>query len=285
MKKILFFCASLMLVIVSANTAHSALSKTVRVDLLHTKISKAIEDEQYQEADGLFQEYDTLGVKITPPFVFQRAVVFYHLKKHVAAQASLEQYFSEAGRGSENYSKALGMYADIESKAESESGAEAKATYKSEGYTNSIGMAFKSIPAGSFSMGNDDGHDNEKPVHAVCISAFQMGVHEVTVGQFRQFINAAGHDELLTDDFTEYNDSDNKPVSLVSWEDAQAFISWLNKKEGGNAYRLPTDAEWEYAARAGTKTEYSWGDDGDQTGAYAWYDDNSGGRAHAVGVS
>ena len=88
-----------------------------------------------------------------------------------------------------------------------------------------------------------------------------MGVHEVTLGQFKQYIAAEGRDDLLTDEFIEDNgNGDRAPVVEISWHDAQGFIGWLNKKEGARAYRLPSEAEWEYAARAGTTTRYSWGD-------------------------
>lgn len=189
-------------------------------------------------------------------------------------------------------------------------------------YTNSIGMKFKNIPAGSFYMGScklsdadkeankkrqfmglspkeaacpsgasTDGNasDDETPQHKVRISkGFQMGVYEVTLGQFKQFIAGAGRDDLLTDAFIKNNShGDSAAVTTVSWDDAQAFIRWLNQHEGGNGYRLPTEAEWEYAARAGTTTRFSWGNSERQAGDYAWYDKNTYdvGRkyAHAVG--
>ena len=163
-------------------------------------------------------------------------------------------------------------------------------------YTNSIGMKFKDIPAGRFYMGScklteadkeadkkrkfmglpakgavcpsgagidDEASDEETPQHEVHIRrGFRMGVHEVTLGQFKQYIAAAGRDDLLTDEFIEDNgNGDRAPVVGVSWHDAQDFIGWLNKKEGTQAYRLPSEAEWEYAARAGTTTRYSWGNE------------------------
>ena len=161
-------------------------------------------------------------------------------------------------------------------------------------YTNSIGMAFKDIPAGRFYMGScwlseadremnkkrktiglpprdvdcpsgagvdDKAYDDETPQHEVHIRrGFRMGLHEVTLGQFKQYITAAGRDDLLTDEFIAGNgNGDRAPVAWVSRDDAQGFIGWLNKKEGTQAYRLPSEAEWEYAARAGTTTRYNWG--------------------------
>ena len=155
-------------------------------------------------------------------------------------------------------------------------------------YTNSIGMKFKDIPAGRFYMGScllseankkrkfmglppvdcpsgagidDEAWDRETPQHEVRIRrGFRMGVHEVTLGQFKQYIAAAGRDDLLSDDLIIFNSNgDRAPVVGVSWHDAQDFIGWLNKKEGAQAYRLPSESEWEYAARAGTTTRYSWG--------------------------
>jgi len=80
-----------------------------------------------------------------------------------------------------------------------------------------------------------------------------------------------------------YFKGDSLPVGQVSWNDVQEFIKKLNEKEGTNKYRLPSEAEWEYAARAGTTTRYSFGDDESRLGDYAWYYANSGYKTHEVG--
>jgi len=80
-----------------------------------------------------------------------------------------------------------------------------------------------------------------------------------------------------------YFKGDDLPVEQVSWNEAQDFIKKFNDKEGGNKYRLPSEAEWEYVARAGTSTRFSFGDDESMLGDYAWYSTNSGNKTHNVG--
>ncbi|GHU07625.1 hypothetical protein FACS1894158_16120 [Betaproteobacteria bacterium] len=145
-------------------------------------------------------------------------------------------------------------------------------------FTNSIGTEFILIPAGSFTMGADknseNANDDETPPHRVSISqAFYLGKYPVTQGEW---VAVMGNNP------SKFKGRSN-PVEWVSWDDAQTFIQRLNAKEGTNKYRLPTEAEWEYAARAGTKSAYSFGDDAEQLGAYAWYNGNSGSQTHPVG--
>jgi formylglycine-generating enzyme required for sulfatase activity len=143
---------------------------------------------------------------------------------------------------------------------------------------NSIDIEFVLIPAGEFIMGSYDtdkeAKDDEKPAHKVKISKpFYMGKYEVTQAQWVK---------VMRRNPSHFKDH-NGPVERVMWDDVQAFISRLNKQEGHNCYRLPSEAEWEYAARAGTVSRYSFGDDADNLGNYAWYYDNAKKKAHPVG--
>ena len=137
---------------------------------------------------------------------------------------------------------------------------------------DSIGMEFKLIPAGTFTMGEG------KEAHKVTLTKpFKMGVHEVTQDQYEQVMGVNPSD---------FNGACN-PVEMVTWEDAVEFCRKLSElpaeKAAGRVYRLPTEAEWEYACRAGTTTNYSFGNNATDLGLYAWYAVNSGGRTHPVG--
>lgn len=139
-----------------------------------------------------------------------------------------------------------------------------------------VEMSFAYVPAGEFQMGSTQS-DNEKPVHTVKISqGFWMQTTEVTQGQWKSVMGALPS----KCDLGELKGSflgDNKPIICVSWDDAQEFIRQMNLKNDGYKYRLPTEAEWEYAARSGTRGSYVGYLDG-----MAWYDGNSGGSTHDV---
>jgi formylglycine-generating enzyme required for sulfatase activity len=139
-------------------------------------------------------------------------------------------------------------------------------------------MEFLLIFPGEFDMGSSSNepmrNDNEEPVHHVKISkSFYIGKYEVTQKQWRDVVGSSPSSFK----------GDNLPVEQVSWNDVQEFIKKLNEKEGSNKYRLPSEAEWEYAARAGTTSRYSFGDDESILGDYAWYHSNSGSKTHDVG--
>jgi len=139
-------------------------------------------------------------------------------------------------------------------------------TTKPKTFTQDLGNGVKlemvEVPGGTFQMGSANGRADEKPVHQVMVSAFVMGKYEVTQAQW-QAVMGNNPSELKGDDL---------PVESVSWEEAQEFCRKLSSQTG-NHYRLPTEAEWEYACRAGTTGDYA------DLDATAWY----GGKMHPVG--
>jgi formylglycine-generating enzyme required for sulfatase activity len=141
--------------------------------------------------------------------------------------------------------------------------------------TNSVGIEFVLIQPGKFQMGSTTGDPDEKPVHEVTISKpFYIGKYEVTQAQWQAVM---GNNPSL------FQGDSKRPVEQVWWTDVQAFIEKLNAMEGHQHYRLPTEAEWEYAARAGSTTAFSFGDDPKELGQYGWYKDNAEGQTHPVG--
>jgi sulfatase modifying factor 1 len=156
--------------------------------------------------------------------------------------------------------------------------------------TNTIGMKFNKISAGTFMMGSPgseaDRRDNEHQ-HPVTISKpFYMQTTEVTQGQWKALM---GTEPWKGQEFSTYvKEGANYPAVYVSWDDAVAYCKKLSEKES-KTYRLPTEAEWEYACRAGSKTTWSFGNDEKELGDYDWYDKNavdivSEQYAHQVGL-
>jgi len=155
------------------------------------------------------------------------------------------------------------------------------------------------VEGGTFRMGSNDGDSDEKPVHTVTVDGFYIGKYEVTVSQYLQFAKETNsHYPEWLESGSVYNiyhgtdnhykkfgsalTNENHPIIGISWHDAKAYCEWLSRKTGMK-YRLPTEAQWEFAARGGNKSRgyiYS----GSYTiGEVAWYTENSNGKTHPVG--
>jgi formylglycine-generating enzyme required for sulfatase activity len=133
------------------------------------------------------------------------------------------------------------------------------------------------LPTGEFIMGASDddseADDSEKPQHLVKVQAFAIGKYPITQAQY---------EAIMETNPSHFKVNPNHPVENVSWNDAQIFCQKLSQATG-KKYRLPSEAEWEYACRAGTTTKYYFGNNADQLDDYTWFRDNVGGQTHPVG--
>ena len=169
-----------------------------------------------------------------------------------------------------------------------DTGAPKPQTASPKAITSKSGIPMVLIPAGQFTMGDDAGEDDERPARKVKVSAFYMDVHEVTQEDYVA---------LLGKNPSKFAGERN-PVERASWTFATRYCNLRSLKEGlepcydqasgacnfeASGYRLPTEAEWEYACRAGTATRYSFGNEAGHLGDAAWFEGNSGKRPHPVG--
>ncbi|MCK5542686.1 MAG: formylglycine-generating enzyme family protein [Desulfobacterales bacterium] len=165
---------------------------------------------------------------------------------------------------------------DLGEEKKPEQKTEQKSTQSDKTYTEPVtGMEFVWVEGGCYQMGSNSGssYQNEKPVHKVCVDGFWMAKYEVTQGQWK--------DIMGTNPSYFKNCGNDCPVEKVSWNDAKDFIRKLNSRNNVE-FRLPTEAEWEYAARSGGKNEkYAGGNNVDNV---AWYYSNSGSKTHQVGT-
>lgn len=169
------------------------------------------------------------------------------------------------------------------------------------------------VPSGRFTMGSSGSEQawaashgarpasvsDESPQHDVALPSFALGTYDVTRGEYAAFARETGRppDGECRDNGNPnarrwagaswenpgFSQTERDPVVCVSWDDARAYVAWLNGKVPGGPYRLPSESEWEYAARAGATTRFWWGDDAAGAADHAWFQENAGGRTQPVG--
>ncbi|MBN2327194.1 MAG: formylglycine-generating enzyme family protein [Candidatus Omnitrophica bacterium] len=168
-------------------------------------------------------------------------------------------------------------------------GGGASEQFKTHEIQTSSGIAMVLIHGGEFVMGSDQGNEDEAPTHTVSITDFAMDKYEVNQERFEHFMMAA----------PSHFKGQANPVEQVRWSDAAMFCNNRSREEGlkpcydevtfvcdfnANGYRLPTEAEWEYACRAGSKTDYSFGGDPQLLTSFAWFNQNSNGKTFQSGA-
>ena len=272
----------------------------MEADRFFLQAESAIEEQDFERArttmDRILELQAEHDLELPEQFPFRYAQVLERLGLYDEAMEAATRYLTLVGRDGEFYREALELLNDAEAAkaatieaaeaarvaAEAEARAAAAAATRQPGDVWEFdGMEFVWIPAGEFQMGYPD----EEPVTRVRISrGYWLGRYEVTQAAWQAVVGTTP---------SWFSGCGECPVENVSWQDAQLFIDTLNARYLGARYRLPTEAEWEYAARAGTSEEAAWeqalrtGDDWERHAAsldaIAWYEDNSGGRTHPVG--
>ena len=284
------------LLAVGATLSASQLPPEIELDRHLLQAEQQIERDEFGAAFESLQRIVDLeekhSLEVPGKVLLMRARVLAHYELHDEAIKALGEYLTSVGRNGEHYREALLLLNQAEAaKAaaaavaeEARRSAEAarrrmsaaraaaeEARKKAETLIADViaGDGFVWIPPGEFRMGSNsfEARDDERPRRRVRISrGFYLGRHQVTEELWRAVMGAGTDQERGSV-------CDQCPVGAVSWDDAQAFIAKLNEREGGKRFRLPTEAEWEYAARAGTT-----GDRYGELDAIAWYDETLDGK-------
>ena len=275
----------------------AALSPEIQVDRLSRQADREIEQAERPTGDGSFIEASAIldraldlrskhDLKTPVAFWLKHAQAAHKAgletaagksanrhsvaaKLHAKARESIMRYLGIVGQGGGQYSDALDLLdaaqkaaAAVAPKLEGEAEANAAAQEALDAVKRGEPLEMVTIRAGCFRMGCVSGgecYEDEKPVRWVHIEQpFEMSKYEVTFAQWDACVLGVGCGGYRPND--EGWGRGNRPVINVSWDDAQLYVKWLSEQTG-HAYRLPTEAQWEYAARAGTTTAYSWGDD------------------------
>ena len=254
-----------------AVVAAMQLPPEIQADRHLVRAERAIDEQDFLGAkaamDAILELQAQHDLELPAQFSFRYAEVLERLGLYDEAIEHVTEYLTLAGRDGEFYREALELLDSAEEmlrQAELERQRAAAAREAAEaGRRQAQAEQMEKmvvVPAGTFQMGCVSGRDcddDEHPVHPVTISRpFALSRHEVTFDEYDRFAAETGR----TPPDDEGWGRGRRPVVNVSWDDAQAYVSWLSS-ETGVRYRLPSEAEWEYAARAGTTTAYSWGNE------------------------
>jgi formylglycine-generating enzyme required for sulfatase activity len=235
----------------------------VRQDMAREQVVEALKSRQFSDLYVAMDQYRALekeGVAVPAGLFFAEAEAARSEGNVVRARKAMDDYFRVADREDAAYKEALRIYPQLKEKIP-------------EAFWPIVDNMVL-IAGGEFGMGDLDGTgpDEEQPLHEVRVRPFALSSREVTRSEFGAFARATDHKmeagsgggeeycdlEAVTWQAPGFEQTDEDPVVCVSWADATAYIDWLNSRTGLK-FRLPTEAEWEYAARAGATTPYWWG--------------------------
>jgi formylglycine-generating enzyme len=251
------------LIILSSHSVSAGLPKAVEIERQKRLMMEALSSDNCESAMKNLTKLEALQAQLPQDLTYYvKGKCYYKQGEYMRALQSLEAFFNQVESDHINYNKALDLYSVIENAEEERRKAELveMVTVGRRGarYCYQMGNSF------------DDGYDNER-LHKVCINGFKMATYEVTQRLW---------EAVMGGNPSHFKGCNECPVERVSWGDSMEFIDNLNQKTGEH-YRLPTEAEWEYAARSGGKQEEYAG--GDCAGCVAWHKGNSGDATHPVG--
>ena len=234
----------------------------IQVDRLLVQVDRETAEDEHGLAlitlERILEIYEQHALQIPAEFWFRQAGVLQAAGFHEGSIEAATQYLREAGRDGEHYQAALQLLDTGELRLTDARQAEREAAERAAVIASSV-PEMVAIPAGTFRMGcatRGDCDQWESPVHEVRVARFELSKYEVTFAQW-DVCTEYGDCRWVSDEGWGRGD---RPVINVNWHDAQQFLQWLSR-ETGESYRLPSEAEWEYAARAGAETQYSWGND------------------------
>ncbi len=251
------------------------LSPEIQLDLSIKAATKDMEAERWEDAVNNFEKAMELGVNLPGKFYFLYGKALYKTGSYEYSLSSLTNYLTLIGREGKYYEEAITLVVDAENKQKEKIRRESESKSEKEEAAKETEDGMVLVKGGCFDMGDifGTGSSDEKPVHTVCVGDFYLGKTEVTQ---KQWVEIVGNNP------SKFQCGDC-PVERVSWNNVQDFIKKLNEKTGMH-YRLPTEAEWEYAARSGgLKQQWAGTNDKEKIGEYTWYRFTALGVTHAVG--
>ncbi len=243
------------------------LSIEIQVDILMKAANKDMEAKRWKEAAMRLEKVRELGVNLPEEFHFLYGKALFETGNYELSLSNIVNYLTLVGQDGTFYEEAITLLVDAENGQKEKMRQESELKHQQIEAVSEIEDNMVLIKGGCFEMGDvfNTGAVDEKPVHTVCISDFYLGKTEVTQRQW---------EEIVGENPSKFKGND-RPVERVSWTDVQDFIKKLNKKTGIH-HRLPTEAEWEYAARSGgAKEEWAGTNNESEIGEYAWFGTNS----------
>lgn len=275
---------TLLLFLVLLNSLSMAASQ-IDIDIKQHEYVQALQEERWEDSIRLLNELRAMEVDVGVEAIFFEGRAYYELGNYIKAENRFRQYGELAGSGGANYSQVINYLSGIAKKKQQQQAEEQKIREEEQllQQANVFGCDYcpqmTLIPAGSFQMGTTDKRNfpdfkRSRPVHTVHIKRFALGIYEVSNAQFQVFLNATGY--RLKKRNSKFLNPDH-PVVGVNWDDAKAYVDWLSK-QANRPYRLPTEAEWEYAYKAKTTTDWFFGEDVKDSCTYANVGEQANGR-------